>query len=441
MSRSVLTRATNAVANRLDRRSFLTRSALVGSALVAAPTDVLLRPKSAYAAICRCQGQSCQCGSLCCDGYTEFCCAIYGVNHCPTGSIMGGWWKADGSSFCGGAARYYMDCHKPCGGCTCGGSGICSGSCNGTPCGCALGRCDHRKAGCTSFRYGNCSNHIACIGPIQCRVVTCTPPWQLEPSCSSSAVRTDNNTRSHNRPCLQQVPPIFPVAGNWDGVGGDGIGFYDARTGRWTLRQSPGGSDLPGFAFGRQPGDLPVTGNWDGVGGDGVGIVRDNIWHLTDQAATSATDYRSPRYGQPGDLPVVGDWNGDGTDSIGVFRPTVGTWYLSDHLTSSFATYSFRYGRAGDRPVVGDWDGDGVDGIGVFRNGFWYLSNRLRGGDAEHVIGFGRPDDIPVVGDWQGTGRSGIGVYRPSVGTWYLRPRIDDPATVTVVWGPRWTVG
>ena len=26
----------------------------------------------------------------------------------------------------------------------------------------------------TSFRYGNCSNHISCVGPIMCRVVTCT---------------------------------------------------------------------------------------------------------------------------------------------------------------------------------------------------------------------------------------------------------------------------
>ena len=81
--RSVLSRATDAVANRLDRRSFIARSALVGSALVTAPTDLLLRPTTAYAAVCSCLGQSCTCGSLCCDGYTEFCCAIYGANALP----------------------------------------------------------------------------------------------------------------------------------------------------------------------------------------------------------------------------------------------------------------------------------------------------------------------------------------------------------------------
>ena len=79
--RTVLSRATEAVANRLDRRSFIGRSALVGSALVTAPTDLLLRPTSAYAAVCSCLGKSCDCGSLCCDGYTEFCCALYGANH------------------------------------------------------------------------------------------------------------------------------------------------------------------------------------------------------------------------------------------------------------------------------------------------------------------------------------------------------------------------
>ena len=116
--RSVLSRATDAVANRLDRRSFIARSALVGSALVTAPTDLLLRPTSAYAAVCSCQGQSCTCGSLCCDGYTEFCCAIYGANACPSGSLTGGWWKADGSSFCGGAVhvttRHWMGPMQAC---------------------------------------------------------------------------------------------------------------------------------------------------------------------------------------------------------------------------------------------------------------------------------------------------------------------------------------
>jgi len=437
VARTMLSRATDAVANRLDRRSFLSRSALVASALVTAPADILLRPTSAYAAICTCQGQGCACGSLCCDGYTEFCCAIYGANACPAGSLTGGWWKADGSSFCGGAARYYMDCHKPCGGCSCGGSGLCSGGCNGTACGCGRGRCDHRKAGCTSFRYGNCNNHIACIGPIQCRVVTCTAPWKIEPSCSSSAVRTDNNTRAHDRPCLHPPPTpiIYPVAGDWNGDGTQGIGFLDARLGRWSLRQTITTGTLGPITFGRQAGDLPVVGDWNGNGQDTIGIVRDAMWYLCDNL--SATIHHSFRFGAPTDIPVVGDWNGNGADSIGVFRGA--SWYLSEGIGAAPAVdHDFRFGASTDVPVVGDWNGDGRDTVGVFRRGTWYLKNSLSGGDPDLTIAYGQAGDIPVVGDWFGLGADSIGVYRRSEGKWYLRRSVTNAQSTQVVYGQPW---
>lgn len=178
---------------RVDRRGVLRRGAIAGTALAVAPTDWVLRPMSAYAAVC---GR----GALCNDGYTEFCCTIYGNNRCPSGTALGGWWKVDGHEFCGGGPRYYMDCNALCGGCGCGGNGICSGGCTGTGCGCANGDCNNRKAGCTHFRYGQCNNHM-CLGPIVCRVVTCTQPWMIDGSCST-AVRTDNRTRYHHRPCL-----------------------------------------------------------------------------------------------------------------------------------------------------------------------------------------------------------------------------------------------
>ncbi len=44
---------------------------------------------------------------------------------------------------------------------------------------------------------------MACLGPIVCRVVTCTPPWLLDPTCGTSA-RVDDATRNHDRPCLDQ---------------------------------------------------------------------------------------------------------------------------------------------------------------------------------------------------------------------------------------------
>jgi len=200
MSKTLVDRAVGRFGNRLDRRSMIRRTTLAATALVAAPTDFVLRPKSAYAAVCRCQGQGCPCGSRCCDGYTEFCCTLTGENGCPPGTVAAGWWKVDGSRFCGGAPRYYLDCNAQCGGCGCKG-GLCNGSCSGTACGCAYGDCNNWKAGCVKFRYGQCNQQFACLGPIVCRVVTCTPPWVFDESCTTTS-RTDNNTANHHRPCL-----------------------------------------------------------------------------------------------------------------------------------------------------------------------------------------------------------------------------------------------
>ena len=88
------------LAARTSRRGFLRNAALVGSALVTAPVAYTLRPVSAYSAICSCSGSSCDCSALCCDGYTEFCCTLYGSNSCPSGTLAAGWWKADVSGFC-----------------------------------------------------------------------------------------------------------------------------------------------------------------------------------------------------------------------------------------------------------------------------------------------------------------------------------------------------
>lgn len=203
--------------DRPGRRSFLGRAAMVGSAMAVAPVDFMTRPVDAQDvvlasnAVCRAAG--CGSGSLCCDGYTEFCCSLTGSNRCPEGSVTGGWWKVDSSTYCSAAGqvrpRYYLDCHKLCGGCPCSG-GTCSGACNGTPCGCgripdehgggSLG-CGARKAGCTRFRYGQCNQQIGCVGPIVCRVITCLTPWQLDPNCTRATL-TDNNTRWHDAPCL-----------------------------------------------------------------------------------------------------------------------------------------------------------------------------------------------------------------------------------------------
>lgn len=205
MSRRVVQALSRVVDHRASRRGFLSRSAMGATALAVAPAAYALRPTSAHAAICTCAGSACDCGSSCCDGYTDFCCQLTGENLCPPGTIVAGWWKADGSGFCDvdgkRRPRYYMDCNLPCDdGCGCGGAGVCASSCTSANCRCLDG-CGNRAVECTRFRYGQCNQDVACVGPIACRIVTCVVPWQWDPSCDDTPA-TDNFTRFHDRACL-----------------------------------------------------------------------------------------------------------------------------------------------------------------------------------------------------------------------------------------------
>jgi len=229
---SMVRRASRSLERRASRRGFLVKSAVAGSALATKPARFLLEPVSAYQSICSCSGQSCACGSRCCDGYTEFCCTITGQNRCPPGTVLGGWWKADGSGYCGGP-RYYMDCNT-----TPATEGICG-------CGCANGNCKNRKSCCTRFRYGQCHQEYPVLGAIHCRVVTCTPPWQLDATCTTT-VRVDQNTRFHDAPCLHEeeedddMPPapavvIDTTGSQWLFVRGTDAALWYTRDGDpWT---------------------------------------------------------------------------------------------------------------------------------------------------------------------------------------------------------------
>ena len=203
------TKLVNAISRKMgtgmSRRGLFRRAAIIGSALTVAPMSYILKPGSAYAAICTCRGQQCDCNDLCCKSYTAFCCTIYGDNSCPPNTVTAGWWKADGSGFCdvGGTPkpRYYIDCHGDTCSCSCGASGTCLPSCSFCNCECANKDCNNRKTCCIRFRYGQCNQQMPCIGPIVCRVVTCTPPWEIDASCTKR-VLTDNATRFHDAPCL-----------------------------------------------------------------------------------------------------------------------------------------------------------------------------------------------------------------------------------------------
>ncbi|MGH3441770.1 MAG: LGFP repeat-containing protein [Nitriliruptorales bacterium] len=166
---------------RLDRRSFLYRTAIVGTALLASPRTFIFRPVSAYASVC---GAEASCGG----SWTAMCCTVNGgANTCPPGSFAAGWWKVDGSEFCLGGPRYYIDCNRePTARCSCH---------------CADGACDRRRVCCNRFRYGQCNTHIPGITEVVCRVILCTPPWEWDPACSTTA-RTEPATATHSSTCL-----------------------------------------------------------------------------------------------------------------------------------------------------------------------------------------------------------------------------------------------
>ncbi len=211
---SIVERSASFLARSSTRRGFLARVAVLGSALSVAPGKFLLEPGTAYAAVC---GS----GSDCASGWTAFCCTTNGINACPTGSLVGGWWKADNNGFCGGGARYYIDCQASCSRCTSGCSDhFCDAGCLTCSAHCASGNCDNRRVCWNNFRYGQCHQEVACTGPVQCRVVSCTPPWQVDPTCTTAAA-TDNRTGDHSAPCLTSQY-WSPVDQKWQDVGGAG---------------------------------------------------------------------------------------------------------------------------------------------------------------------------------------------------------------------------
>jgi hypothetical protein len=209
---TLVERASGFLESRLSRRSFINRSAYAGSAVaVGAGLDLVLKPGTAYGLVCSCGNGNCGCGSTCCSGFSEFCCSVNGgYNYCPAGTVMGGWWKADNSSFCGGP-RYYMDCNSTCQcetGCD-NGFGFCEPGCDGTNCGCGPSGCNSYLTGCLQFRYGQCNQDVACVGRIVCRVVACIPPWEVDPSCTTANAQ-DDSTAEQNEPCWTPAPPSPP---------------------------------------------------------------------------------------------------------------------------------------------------------------------------------------------------------------------------------------
>jgi len=247
-------RASSLFGGRTSRRSFLTRTAMVGSALAVGPLDFILKPGTAYGYLC----------GTCSDGWTAFCCTINnGSNSCPPNSFIAGWWKADNAAYCCGAARYIIDCNASC-------PTQCS-------CRCAGGSCDGRRTCCNQFRYGQCHTEISCYGPVVCRVATCTPPWRYDPSCTTTSA-TDNKTVDHGAPCLT-TDCGTPISEKYAALGG-AAGFLGAVVtaeaavgdGRGRRARYQGGNIYWTSSTGAREVHGAILGEYDQQGGPTAGL-------------------------------------------------------------------------------------------------------------------------------------------------------------------------
>ncbi|MDH5421001.1 MAG: hypothetical protein OEY55_04260, partial [Acidimicrobiia bacterium] len=260
-------------------------------------------------------------------------------------------------------------------------------------------------------------------------------PWVWDSSCSTTSA-TDNNTRFHNAPCLQNSTnyPSLP-------------GVYNA--GNWSLKNGiETSSPSTNFSFGLTD-EIPVVGDWNGDGTRTPGVVRNSRfgrlgdevlwWRLKNSAGGGSPDLIFS-YGEPGDIPIVGDWNGSGVETVGVIRGN--QFRLRNANATGEPDYVFTFGQVGDQFVVGDWNGDGVATPGYFRNGTWYLRNTNTAGQPDLVFNFGLATDTPIVGDWDGNGSDTPGVIRGGT-TWMLRNgnwtgganvTLEMPTGTPVVW-------
>jgi hypothetical protein len=404
LAERLVDRAARTVGAKTSRRGFLARSAIVGSALAVAPAHFVLRPGTAYAAICSCRGQACACGSRCCDGWTEFCCSITGENRCPPGTMAAGWWKVDRSTFCSDGPRFYFDCNAGCGGCVCGSSGVCSGACTGMRCGCTNGDCGLRATGCNLFRYGQCNQHVPCVGPIVCRVVGCIPPWDIDPTCTTLTM-TSESTRSHDSGCLHQpVGSVDSMVRNGGGVRIEGWALDPDVAGPVNVRVDRDGRAVTTIVANRPSPDM--AGYYPGHGSaHGFEVTVPAGGELCVVALSSTS---------PGTSTRLNCRRLDGT-------PTAGTGYWLVESTGKLHAFGAAEATLGSLPLIPVANGSEVVDLAVTADGSGLYALDSRGevrayGSARHL------GDAPATGLAAGE-RWSVLVTAPGGGYWVYSDR------------------
>ena len=155
----------------------------------------------------------------------------------------------------------------------------------------------------------------------------------------------------------------FPVAGDWDGNGRDEVAVF--RNGLWQVRANALAGSQPlftanfTFGSGSWPATVPLAGDWDGNGVDGIGYYMGNgagtgAWNLR-QTASGGTPDIGPFLYEPTNpgYPVVGDWDADGDVTVGTKSGL--TWQLRNSNSAGPPDLTISLGSATpaqDLPMV-----------------------------------------------------------------------------------------
>jgi CubicO group peptidase (beta-lactamase class C family) len=207
----------------------------------------------------------------------------------------------------------------------------------------------------------------------------------------------------------------LPFKGDFDGAGGDTVGFYDIRTHEFFLSfdNSPNLDAGAVIVFGADAGfgALPLAGHWSGPGPDTIGLFdpQSATFLLRSSSSPGQADIAFS-FGTSTSIPVTGDWAGSGTDTVGVYEPSTGVFALRNSNSSGLPDFTFQFGpvdAANMLPVVGDWDGNGTDTVGVYDQAHFilYIRNSNSAGAPDHVIQLQATSWAwrPMAGRWRPT--------------------------------------
>jgi len=125
------------------------------------------------------------------------------------------------------------------------------------------------------------------------------------------------------------------------------------------------------------------------------------------------------------------DYDADGLADISVYRPTDGTWWIRNSITSEL--YTTEFGELEDQIAPADYDGDGKTDVAIFRPGtgdWWVLNSQTQ---TLSVTNWGIGTDVIVPGEYGTDGKADFAIWRPSDGGWYVKG--SDGTYSATAWG------